>query len=440
MRTFFSSLLAFFALAFNAQAELNLNVTQGRLDPIPFALPALSNGGGQAAIHGGNISKIIAGDLMSSGLFRQISPQSYIQDSAAAMNGPQYSQWKVLGAQALIAGECTVSGDNVTVRFRLFDVGSQLQAMGLEMTVHQSDWRRLGHKIADAIYTKMTGEAGYFDSKIVYVSESGPLKGRKRRLALMDTDGENHRFLTDGTHMVLSPRFSPANPDVIAFLAFVDHKARVYLVNKKTGQQKLVGGNFPGMTFAPRFSPDGQKLTMSYAHNGKTILSTFDLKSGKFSQITSPIAIDTSPSYSPDGTQLVFMSDRGGKPQIYIMNTDGSNLKRVSFGPGSYTAPCWSPRGDYIAFIKKLGGDFYLSVMHADGSGERQLTKDFFVDTPSWSPNGRIVVFMSQARSSTDGRGGDTRIKTIDITGNFERELITPHLASDPSWSPLLVD
>ena len=407
---------------------------------MPFALPTMPGNNEKATTHGANITQIIASDLMSSGLFKRLNPQSYIQSATDAMKAPQYSQWKVLGAQALIAGDCTTTGENVSVRFRLFDMGTQTQSLGLEMTVHQSDWQRLGHKIADAIYTKMTGETGYFDSKIAYVSESGTPKDRKRRLALMDTDGKNHRFLTDGKHMVLSPRFSPANPDVIAFLAFVNHKARVYLVNKKTGQQKLVGGSFPGMTFAPRFSPDGKKLTMSYANNGKTILSTFDLESGKFSQVTSPIAIDTSPSYSPDGTKIVFMSDRGGKPQIYTMNADGTNPQRISFGPGSYTAPCWSPRGDYIAFIKKLGGEFYLSLMHADGSGERQLTKGFFVDTPAWSPNGRVVVFMVQSQSSKDGRGGETHIKTIDITGNFERQLVTPQYASDPSWSPLLVD
>ncbi|MBN9565436.1 MAG: Tol-Pal system protein TolB [Alphaproteobacteria bacterium] len=422
------------------KAELNLNITQGRLEPIPFALPTILGHDKIANEYGYNIGKIIADDLVSSGLFKLINPQTYIQDARTAMNTPNYAQWKVLNAQALIAGECMVDSDHVKIRFRLLDVFGQQQSLGLEVSVHRSDWRRLGHKIADAIYAKLTGETGYFDSKIVYVAESGPLKKRVRRLAIMDSDGQNHKFLTDGQHMVLSPRFSPANPDVIAFMAFVNHKARVYLVNKKTGQQKLVGGDFPGMTFSPRFSPDGTKLTMSYANAGKTILSHFDLASGKFSQITLPVAIDTSPSYSSDGQQIVFMSDRGGKPQLYTMNIDGSNQKRISFGSGSYTAPCWSPRGDYIAFIKKLGGEFYISVMRPDGSGERPLTKGFFIDTPSWSPNGRVVIFMIQNPSSSNGRGGETRIKTIDVTGNFEREFVTPNDASDPSWSPLLVD
>lgn len=422
------------------RAALTIDVTQGRLEPIPFALPTLHSTDGKAAEFGSNISKIIASDLESSGLFRLVNPQTYIQDAKSAMDAPKYSEWKVLNAQTLIAGECLAEGQNIRIRFRLWDIFNQQQALGLELTVNAREWRRLGHKIADAIYKQLTGEDGYFDSKIVYVAESGPLKKRVRRLAIMDTDGQNHQFLTDGQHMVLTPRFSPADPNVIAFLAFVNHKARVYLVHKERGQQRLVGGNFPGMTFAPRFSPDGYKLTMSYAHNGKTILSNFDLHTGKFSQITLPIAIDTSPSYSPDGKQIVFVSDRGGRAQLYTMNTDGSSQQRISFGQGSYTAPCWSPRGDYIAFIKKVKGEFFLSVMRPDGSGERQITRGFFIDTPSWSPNGRVIIYMKQQPSARDGSGGETSINTIDITGNFERKIITPNYASDPSWSPVIKD
>ena len=380
---------------------------------------------------------MVSADLERSGLFQPIDAKAFIDKDAATRTPPRFSDWRVINAQALVTGSAEVQPDGrLQVEFRLWDVFAEQQLTGLRYTTTQQNWRRIAHIVADAIYKRITGEDGYFDTRIVYIAESGPANRRIKRLAIMDQDGANNHFLTDGRSLVLTPRFSPTAQE-ITYLSYAGNKPRVYLFNIDTGQQEVLG-DFPGMTFAPRFSPDGKKVVMSLAVGAATEIYTLDLQTRKAVRITETPAIDTSPCYSPDGTQIVFNSDRGGSQQLYVMNADGSNIHRISFGSGRYATPVWSPRGDLIAFTKIDGGDFYIGVMHPDGSGERLLTKAFLVEGPTWAPNGRVLMYFRQAPSDAKGQGGSSRLYTIDLTGYNEREVITPQDASDPAWSPLI--
>jgi TolB protein len=321
------------------------------------------------------------------------------------------------------------------VEFRLWDVFAEQQMAGLAYFTAPSNWRRIAHIISDAIYKRITGEDGYFDTRVVYIAESGPHERRVKRLAIMDQDGENHRFLTDGGTLVLTPRFSPTLQE-ITYLSFTGGIPRVYIRNIDTGQQEVIG-EFPGMTFAPRFSPDGEKLIISMAMDGNSELYTIDLRTRAKKRLTNSSAIDTSPSYSPDGRQIVFNSDRGGSQQLYVMDADGTKVRRISHGNGRYATPVWSPRGDLIAFTKIQEGKFYIGVMRPDGSGERLLTEGYHVEAPTWAPNGRVLMFFRQEPIRKDGGGGGSRLYSIDLTGRNEREIPTPLDASDPAWSPL---
>jgi TolB protein len=313
-------------------------------------------------------------------------------------------------------------------------VFAENQMKGLSLTTTQANWRRVAHIISDTIYERITGEAGYFDTRIVYIAENGPSDRRVKRLSIMDQDGANHRFLTDGKTLVLTPRFSPTQQE-ITYLAYFNDQPRVYLFNIDTGEQELLG-DFPGMTFAPRFSPDGDSVVLSFAESGNSDIHVMDLRTRRVRQLTDNSAIDTSPSYAPDGRKIVFESDRGGSQQLYVMNSDGSGQQRISFGDGRYGTPVWSPRGDLIAFTKIFRGTFHIGVMRPDGSGERLLARGFLVEGPTWAPNGRVLMFFRQEKSDARGLGGTPRLFSIDLTGFNERELGTPVGGSDPAWTP----
>ena len=304
-----------------------------------------------------------------------------------------------------------------------------------QLTTEVGNWRRIAHVISDIIYKRITGESGYFDSRIVYISESGTKSNRKKRLAIVDQDGENHKFLTDGSYLALTPRFSPAAQEV-AYLSYNNKIPRIFILDLSTGSQKVLG-DFPGMTFSPRYSPDGKKLVMSLARNGNTDIYEMNLETQKLTRLTKYDGIDTAPSYSPDGDFITFESDRSGSQKIYVMNLKTKKIKRISFGKGKYATPVWSPRGDLIAFTKLLGGEFYIGVMFTDGKGERVVYKSYLVEGPTWSPNGRVLCFYSQGKLSK-GKITPPKVKLIDLTGVNLRELITPSDASDPSWSGLL--
>ena len=429
--------LVFLAAAGPARAELRIDITQGTVQPLPIAVTQFVGDSTAATGFGRDIARVITNDLERSGLFRPIDPRAFIQSEVALQTLPRFGDWRVINAQALVQGRAQVTEDGqLRVEFRLWDVFAEQQMVGLAYVTVQDNWRQVAHIIADAIYKRITGEDGYFNTRIVYISESGPPNRRVKRLAIMDQDGENHKFLTQGDALVLTPRFSPTLQE-ITYLSYYRNLPRVYIFNIDTGRQELLG-DFPGMTFAPRFSPDGQRVIMSMARDGNSEIYSMDLRTRVVKQLTFHSAIDTSPSYSPDSSQIVFNSDRGGSQQLYTMDANGRNVRRISYGAGRYATPVWSPRGDLIAFTKIHGGRFFIGVMRVDGSGERLLAEDFLVEAPTWAPNGRVLMFFRQSPTSADGRGGRSRLYTIDLTGHNEREIVTPIDASDPAWSPLI--
>jgi TolB protein len=421
--------------AFPAFAEARIDLNRGRVEPMPIAIPAFA-GAGEAGQVGRDMAQVISADLERSGLFRPLDPRAFIQNVAAG-EGPRFGDWRQINAQALVTGSVAPQGDGrLRVEFRLWDVFAEQQLAGFAYTTTRQNWRRIAHIIADQIYKRITGEDGYFDTRIVYIAESGPAQQRVKRLAIMDQDGANHQYLTDGKALVLTPRFSPSAQEV-TYLSYAAKTPRVYLYNIDSGRQTSIG-DFPGMTFAPRFSPDGSRLVLSRSEGGASNIYTYDLRSRQLSRLTSGNAIDTSPSYAPDGSRIAFNSDRGGSQQLYVMGAGGGDIKRISFGSGKYGTPVWSPRGDLIAFTKIEGGSFYIGVMRPDGSGERLLTQDFLVEGPTWAPNGRVLMYFRQGRTDARGGGGASRLVTIDLTGQNQRDVSTPGSASDPAWSPLL--
>ena len=419
-----------------ARADLRLDITSGQVQPMPIAIPAFAGGGEARA--GSEIAGVISADLERSGLFRPVDPRSFIQNvSAADMSAPRFADWRQINAQALVTGAVQTQADGrLGVQFRLWDVFAEQQLTGFGYTTTPQNWRRIAHIIADEIYKRITGEEGYFDTRIVYVAESGPQQARAKRLAIMDQDGANNHYLTDGRALVLTPRFSPSAQE-ITYLSFAAKQPRVYLLNIDTLQQEIIG-DFPGMTFAPRFSPDGNRVILSRAVNGASNIYTFDLRTHSIARLTDDNAIDTSPCYSPDGSQIVFNSDRGGSQQLYVMSAGGGGAHRISFGSGKYGTPVWSPRGDLIAFTKISGGAFFIGVMRPDGSGERLLTQGFLVEGPTWAPNGRVLMYFAEGPSDASGYGGSPHLQTIDLTGYNQRDVPTSGAASDPAWSPLL--
>ena len=416
---------------------INIDVNHPNSQPMPIALPDFHGGAPAENEVGHSITQVVSSDLERSGLFRPLDPKSFIQDPASMPPTPRFADWRLINAQALVTGDVATQPDGrLKVEFRLWDVAAGIQMTGFAYTTTRENLRRISHIVADAIYKRITGEEGYFDTRIVYIAESGPADRRIKRLAIMDQDGFNNRMLTQGRELVLTPRFSPTAQE-ITYMSYARGTPRVYMFNIDTGQQEVLG-EYPGMTFAPRFSPDGNKVIFSLSTNGASQIYTQDLRSRKVTQVTSTTAIDTSPCYSPDGKYITFNSDRGGVQQLYTMSADGGDIKRISFGAGRYATPVWSPRGDLIAFTKWEHEDFQIGVMKPDGSGERILSHGFLVEGPTWAPNGRVLMFFKQTQSDSKGRGGSTRLVSVDLTGANEREVVTPQDASDPAWSPLL--
>jgi TolB protein len=429
--------IAFMLTSISAYAQIEAPaVTAGSAQSLPIAVSKFSPQSSEFSDLARDIPAIIARNLQSSGLFEPINPNSFIQTPASIKTDePRFGEWRAINAQALVSGTVTKTDDGRTrVEFRLWDVFSQTQLIGMAYMTTPQNWRRIAHIISDEIYKRMTGETGYFDTRVVYIAESGTAQNRIKRLAIMDQDGKNHRYLTPAGELVLTPRFSPTAQE-ITYMSYKGGRPRVYLYNIDTGRQELLG-NFPGMTFAPRFAPDGNSVVMSLSKNGNSDIYELDLRNRKSRQLTTHSGIDTAPSYAPDAKKLVFESDRGGSQQLYVMNNKGGDVHRITFGKGRYANPVWSPRGDLIAFTKMLGGQFYIGVIRPDGSGERLITKAFHVEGPSWSPNGRVLTYFKEVRTN-GGRGREAKIYTIDLTGYNERLLKTPNGGSDPAWSPI---
>ena len=424
---------------------IEVDITRGNLNPLPIAVSPLfvetkSVKNFQNLLKkdniGEDISAVVENNLKSSGLFNPLKKEAFLQKPDIAHLKPRFEDWALIKAQALITGEVKYENEKLRVEFRLWDVLAGKEMMALAFTTVPDNWRRVGHIITDKVYQRLTGEKGYFDTRIIYVSEKGPKTNRVKKLAIMDQDGYNTKYLTLGNELVLTPRFNPTN-QMVTYLSYFKNLPRVYLLDIETGVQEVVG-DFPGMTFAPRFSPDGKKIIMSFAKDGNSDIYTMDLENRIVEKITNHPSIDTSPSFSPDGKYICFNSDRSGYQQIYVMKSDGTKVKRISFGKGLYGTPVWSPRGDLIAFTKLHKGKFYIGVMRVDGSGERLLTENYYQEAPSWSPNGRVLIFYRETKSDSEGKGFSAKLWSIDLTGYNERLVDTETDASDPSWSSLL--
>jgi TolB protein len=441
-KLFYIFILTF--LKFNvAYSLVEVDITRGNLDPLPIAVSPLhvdnqSENYEDVKIKelGDLISSVIEKNFKSTGLFNPLNKDAFVQKPDIAHLKPRFEDWRLITAQALVTGKLLVKDGKLKVEFRLWDLAASQEMIALAFTTTPSNWRRVAHIISDKIYERLTGETGYFDTRIIYVSETGLKTERVKRLAIMDQDGANTKYLTLGNELVLTPRFNPTN-QLVTYMSYFRNLPRVYLLDIETGIQEVVG-NFPGMTFAPRFSPDGKKIIMSFAKDGNSDIYTMDLESRLVERITEDSSIDTSPSFSPDGKYICFNSDRSGLQQIYTMKSDGTGAKRISFGNGIYGTPVWSPRGDLIAFTKMRAGKFYIGVMRSDGTGERLLTENYYQEAPSWSPNGRLLAFYRETKTNKDGKGFSAKLWSIDITGYNERELKTETDASDPSWSSIL--
>lgn len=396
-----------------------------------IAVPAMPAAAGASEALGRQIAEVIASDLRSSGAFTPLGPAGIGGYSVAEAGSPNYAGWRGAGAGALVAGYVEARPDGrITVACLLHDVtaGRQLASQGF--TVAAGEWRRAAHKCADTVYARLTGEGAYLDTRIVYVAETGPKTNRVKRIALMDSDGSNLRYLTTGRANVTTPRFSP-NGSQLVYTGMLARKPRVFVVDIASGAERLL---VPGgaITFAPRFSPDGRRIVFSWAQGGNTDIFVVGANGGVPTRLTSAPGADTAPSFSPDGRRIVFESERSGTQQLYVMNADGSGQRRISFGGGRSASPVWSPKGNLIAFTRIGGGGFRIGVMDASGGGERLLTNAWQDEGPSWAPNGQFILFHRTAQGS-----GNATLYAVPITGGAPRRMPTPQGGSDPSWSPL---
>ena len=415
-------------------APLRIKITEGVVEPLPFAAPSFIAENAAGAEYTKMLADVVAQDLTGSGLFRAIPEAAHISKITSFSSPVQYSDWKAINAQALITG--TVSGSatgQITVKFRIYDVfaGAEL-GKGLRFTGSADGWRRMAHKVADVVYGRITGESGYFDSRVVFVSETGRKGARKKRLAIMDYDGANVQYLTDSASVVLAPRFSPTG-DRVLYTSYETGFPHIYLLDVGSVKRKVLQNSAGTMSFAPRFAPNGKSVVYSLEQGGNTDIYLMNLSSGKSRRLTNAASIETAPSFSPDGSQIVFESDRSGSQQLYVMSASGGSPKRISFGDGRYGTPVWSPRGDMIAFTKQNKGRFHIGVMRVDGSKERLLTASFLDEGPTWSPNGRVIMFTRE----TQGASGAASLYSVDISGRNLKPVKTPDGASDPAWSPL---
>lgn len=416
-----------------SDGPLRIEITEGVIEPLPFALPVFEAETGDAGGLAAQISQVVSDDLTGTGLFRQIPREAFISNISSFAAPIQYADWKAINAQALATGAVSVQGTQLNVKFRLYDVFSGAEmGSGLQFSGTSEGWRRMAHKVADAVYSRITGEGGYFDSRVVYVSETGTKDARQKRLAIMDYDGANVQFLTDSSAIVLAPRFSP-NGDRVLYTSYDTGFPQIYVLDVASVQRRALESQDGTMSFAPRFAPDGQTIVFSLIQGGNTDIWTMNVAGGAASRLTSAPSIETAPSFSPDGSMIVFESDRSGSQQLYIMSAQGGEAQRISFGPGRYGTPVWSPRGDLIAFTKQNGGRFHIGVMRTDGAEERLLTASFLDEGPTWAPNGRVIMFTRE----TQGAGGRSTLYSVDISGRNLRPVRTPDGGSDPSWSPL---
>ena len=412
-------------------APLRITITEGVSEPLPYAAPTFIGETGASIEMALKITEVVKVDLNGTGLFREVPSSSYISSVDTFSSPIQYSDWRAINVQALLIGSVLVTRENLSVKLRIIDVFSNKE-LGevLEINFNKKKWRRVAHKISDIVYSRITGEQGYFDSRVAYVSETGKKGSREKRLAIMDFDGENLEYLTDGSYMVLAPRFS-SKGDRILYTSYQTGTPQIYMKELATSKITVFKNRKGTMSFAPRFSPDGKAVVYSLEQGGNTDIYVINLSNRSINRLTSAPSIETAPSFSPDGSQIVFESDRSGTQQLYVMSSLGGSAKRISSGDGRYGTPVWSPRGDRIAFTKQSRGRFHIGVMRIDGSKERLLTASFLDEGPTWSPNGRVIMFTRE----TQGERGVSALYSIDISGRNLKKVTTRDGGSDPSWA-----
>lgn len=427
------------AVAGPAAAQLSVDVTGQIESDLRIAIPAMptqqvvETPAGSTELLGQKIAEVIANDLRNSGLFTPLGPGGVPRPTVPEVTSPAFDRWAGMNAEALVQGFVRSAGGDaqITVGCYLYDVALRSELTRQGYVVAPRDWRRAAHRCADLIYSRLTGESPFFDSRIAYIAETGPKNARVKRLAIMDSDGANHRFITNGQSLALTPRWSPDYKS-IAYVSYVGKTVRIYIYDVDQGRQRAIMET-NNAVFAPRWSPDGRTLLFSMASGGNTDIYKIPASGGRATRLTNTPGINVGGSFSPDGARIVFESDRSGGQQIYVMNADGSSQRRISFGGGRYATPEWSPRGDLIAFTK-MAGNFRIGVMSPDGGGERLLTNGWQDEAPTWSPNGRVLQFFR----TTQGRGGRSSVWQVDLTGVHERRIATPVDGSDPAWGPLL--
>jgi TolB protein len=418
--------LSLTAFAAPARAQDEVIIDQGVVRSLPIAIAPFQGP------RGSEIAEVISANLERSGFFNPVDPAAFIQRNPGVDVQPNFAQWTQINAQTLLVGQVNQDPDGrLRVNFRLWDTVQQTQLLGFQFTSTPENWRRVAHKISDAVYQRLTGELGYFDTRIVFIAEDGQGPGRQTRLAVMDQDGYNPVYLASTNAILMTPRFSSTHQR-ITYMALGEDYTRIYLLDLETGRQESLG-QFQGVVFAPRFSPDGGRIAFTLERGGNSDVYVMNLQSRSLTRLTTDPGIDTSPSFSPDGSRIVFNSDRGGRPRLYIMNSDGSGQRPISSGSGNYHTPVWSPCGDLIAFTKQQGGRFHIGVMSPDGSGERILSSSYHQEGPTWAPNGRYIMFFREAPGS-----GGPKLYSIDLTGRNEQPIPTANFGSDPAWSPLL--
>ena len=431
-------LILYIIILLNKYSILNgveIDITEGKIEPLPIAVTKFNYEKNNEEDYSLKIVNVISNNLNNTGLFKLLSSESFLQSENEAFFQPLFSDWRLIDANFLVSGKVKIENNLLKINFKLWDIYQEKLVINKNISgISISDWRISSHIISNFIYEKITGEKGYFDTKIVYVTEEGTLAKRVKKLAIMDYDGNNHQVLTNGKELVLTPRFSPDGRNIV-FLKYLNNKASVYLMNIKSRNTRILG-NFSGMSFAPRFAPSGKEIIFSLTDKGKSNIFLQNLENNKKLQITNNKYINTSPYFSPDGKKIVFSSDRAGKQNLYIKNIEKkySKIDRITFGRGNYATPVWSPRGDYIAFTKSYRKKFFIGLIKTDGTGERLISEGYLTDGPTWSPNGRTLAFFKTIK----GNNGQfvSKLFTIDITGNLEKELHTPYEASDPDWGP----
>lgn len=421
------------------QATLQVDVSGGNFDPIPIYFGAFA--GSQEL--GVNFMAVIEKDLVNSGLFKSLNSGEY----KLLAKQPNFHKLRSMGADYVAGGKIAYNkNEEITLELYVWNAATGHLVIGHRLNGKMHGWRQLAHIAADMIYSNLTGEKPYFTSKILFIDETGPIDNRLKKVAIMDQDGANVAYLTNGEHLTVTPKIAPDRQNVV-YTAYIDDSPHTCLQQLKTGARTIVEQSTNG-TIAPNFSPDGNGLVMGKLRdNGTANLFLLNIQSmnnmlksqgaqtkavhgeANMRQLTYGNNIDATSSFSPDGKQLVFSSDSSGRQQLYIMKIDGSAKKQLSTGSGSYSTPVWSPRGDYIAFTKKEHGQFSIGICRTDGSEERLLSSGFHSERPCWAPNGRSLIFFKESAA------GHSRLYSIDIMNQKERLLTTPHDASDPDWS-----